>query len=115
MISDKQVEKDPGTLRRVSLLSRASSNIVSNKHTRTSIVANKNYDRSSKLLNLYLGPQQTSNRDSCFYMAGIDEKEEYDETSHGTNNSSRMGGTLVSSSRASHVKKYDFQSYYTPS
>ena len=41
-------------------------------------------------------------------MAGIDEKEEYDETSHGTNNSSRMGGTLVSSSRASHVKKYDF-------
>jgi hypothetical protein len=29
MISNKQVEKDPGTLRRVSLLSRASSNIVS--------------------------------------------------------------------------------------
>jgi hypothetical protein len=116
MISNKQEEKDPGTLRRVSLLSRASSNIVSNnRQSRTSIVANKNYDRSSKLLNLYLGPQQTSNRDSCFYMAGIDEKEEYDETSHGTNNSSRMGGTLVSSSRASHVKKYDFQSHYTPS
>jgi hypothetical protein len=48
-------------------------------------------------------------------MAGIDEKEEYDETSHGTNNSGRMGGTLVSSSRASHVKNYDFQSHYTPS
>ena len=110
MISNKKEEKDPGTLRRVSLLSRASSNYVSsNRNNRTSIVANKNYDRSSKLLNLYLGPQQqTSNRDSCFYMAGIDEKEEYDETSHGTNNSGRLGGTQVSSSRASHVKNYDF-------
>ena len=55
MISDKKVEKDPGTLRRISLLSRASSNIVSNRtNNRTSVIANKNYDRSSKLLNLYM-------------------------------------------------------------
>jgi hypothetical protein len=79
MISDKKVDKDPDTLRRVSLLSRASSNIVSNRsNNRTSIVANKNYDRSSKKLNLYMQPTSNNGRDSCFYMAGIDEKEEFE-------------------------------------
>jgi hypothetical protein len=39
-------------------------------------------------------------------MGGIDEKEEFDETS---NHSSKLGKTIMqSSSRASHVKKYDF-------
>lgn len=57
MITDKQAEKDPGTLRRISLLSRASSNAQlqsGRSNNRTSIVANKNYDRSSRLLNLYM-------------------------------------------------------------
>mgnify|MGYP006116817831 CR=1 FL=1 len=84
MISDKQADKDPGTLRRISLLSRASSNAQmmqsGRSNNRTSILANKNYDRSSKLLNLYMQPTSNNGRDSCFYMAGIDEKEEFDQS-----------------------------------
>lgn len=53
----------------------------------------------------------TSNRDSCFYMAGIDEREEYDEDGKSIYNVKDTNST-----RPSNVaKKYNFASHYTPS
>ena len=91
--------------KRVSLLSRASNYVAGNQGGRTSVLKDQkqtNYGRSSKLLNLYLQPQGTSSRDSCF-MAGIDEREEF-ELTHDSNTTHAKG-----QSRPSNVaKKYNF-------
>ena len=118
MISDQRFQSDPTTHSsqgRASLLSRASSLVAQNTqqkkgNSRPSAVA-QGLDRNSKLLQLYLQPQMTSNRDSCFYMAGIDEREEYDEDGNSIYNVKDTNST-----RPSNVaKKYNFASHYTPS
>ena len=64
----------------------------------------------------YLNPhlqssKNQSNRDSCFYMTGIDEREELDDDGN-----SLYGPNGGNSTRPSNVaKKYNFQQYYTPS
>lgn len=61
MLAEKQSEQDPGTLRKVSLLSRASSLVQNtNKGDSQRPISQKNYDRSSKLLNLYIKNQNSS-------------------------------------------------------
>jgi len=111
MLSDKNAN----THKRVSLLSRASNSYAYKKEGRPSIAQQnqqKNYDRSSKLLNLYLQPQMTSNRDSCFYIEGIDERPEFDLT-HDSGTPDRRNHQK--SSRPSEVSKnYNFDKHYTP-
>lgn len=80
---------------RVSLLSRA-SNYVQGVAGFCSDNKKKLYDRSSKLLNIYI--QKSSARDSSAWMAGIDEREEFQHEARPSNV----------------ANKYNFQSFYTP-
>ena len=124
MLAEKQSEQDPNSHRKVSLLSRASSLVQNgNKNDNQRNSSQKNYDRSSKLLNLYIKQQQTSSqgRDSYLMMSGIDEREEFDEYSHTdsvhSNMQSRHGaGSKNASSRGSTLKnQYNFPTFFTPS
>lgn len=60
MLAEKQSEQDPSTVRGVSLLSRASNLIQNSQNTnkgenqKSGQLPQKNYDRSSKLLNSYI-------------------------------------------------------------
>lgn len=107
MIVDKHHEKDPNALRRVSLLSRASSLAAASQNGES---AKKNFDRNSKLLNTYL--MQPPQRESHLYMSGIDERDEYEEQTfdalsppHQSKHHSKN-----SSSRPSQINQYNFQS-----
>jgi len=54
MLAEKQSEQDPNSHRKVSLLSRASHLVQNTNNKAENPRTQKNYDRSSKLLNLYI-------------------------------------------------------------
>jgi hypothetical protein len=123
MLADKQREQAPASHRKVSLLSRA-SHLVQKENNADNQRPQQNYDRSSKLLNMYIQRQSSARpdgRDSYLLMSGIDERDEFDECSHTDSVHSNMqlhggAGSKSASSRGSTLKnQYNFPTFFTPS